>query len=147
MTVRIGSSAALQKSSTSTAAFERLAVVRQRCFGCQVLNDCFHRKRPFKFLEIKQPEWLKTAKSGHLTVLNSPDFGCSRSGMKLKIHRCRSSYDLSICASRPRMIFCVGVKGSASKISSRSGHLYFATPLSSSSAVISSSSTPWSPVV
>ena len=40
---RFGSSLALQKSSTSTAAFERLADVRQRCFGRQVLNDRFHR--------------------------------------------------------------------------------------------------------
>jgi len=39
---RNGSSLALQKSSTPTAAFERLAVVRQPWFGCQVLNDCFH---------------------------------------------------------------------------------------------------------
>ena len=62
--VRFGSSSALQKSSTSTAAFERLAVVRQPRFECQVLNDCFRRKRPFKFLEIKQIERLQTANSG-----------------------------------------------------------------------------------
>ena len=45
-------------------SIERLAVVRQPCFGCQVLNDCFHRKRPFKFLEIEQIEWLQTAEAG-----------------------------------------------------------------------------------
>ncbi len=28
-------------------SIERLAVVRQPRFGCQVLNDCFHQKRPF----------------------------------------------------------------------------------------------------
>ena len=28
----------------------------------------YHRKRPFKFLEIKQIEWLQTAMSGHSEV-------------------------------------------------------------------------------
>ena len=60
MNVRFGSSLALQKSSTSTAVFERLAVVRLPRFERQVLNDCFHQKRPFNFLEIKQIEGLQT---------------------------------------------------------------------------------------
>ncbi len=64
ISVRFGSFLAAQKSSTSTAAFEWLAVVRQPRFGCQVLNDWFHRQRPFKLLEIKKIEGLQTANCG-----------------------------------------------------------------------------------
>jgi len=62
--VCFGSFLALHSDNTRTAALERLAVVRQRCFGRQVLNDWFHRKWPFKFLEIEQIEGLQTANCG-----------------------------------------------------------------------------------
>ncbi len=61
--VRFGSVAALHKSNSPTAAFGRIAVVRQHIFECRNLNVCFHLKRSFDQLDYCHFEGQLSARS------------------------------------------------------------------------------------